>query len=99
MAEPTRICSVHIHHFRLTEILGLLEMLVQYQDDRILFLPALPKEWKDGKIRGLKAPGGITIDFAWKDGRITECSLKSLTDTVRTLLYNGTEKEITLKAD
>lgn len=51
------------------------------------------------RIRGLKAPGGITIDFAWKDGRITECSLKSLTDTVRTLLYNGTEKEITLKAD
>lgn len=78
---------------------AVLEMLVQYQDDRILFLPALPKEWKDGKIRGLKAPGGITIDFAWKDGRITECSLKSLTDTVRTLLYNGTEKEITLKAD
>ena len=78
---------------------AVLEMLVQYQDDRILFLPALPKEWKDGKIRGLKAPGGITIDFAWKDGRITEYSLKSLTDTVRTLLYNGTEKEITLKAD
>ena len=46
---------------------AVLEMLVQYQDDRILFLPALPKEWKDGKIRGLKAPGGITIDFAWKD--------------------------------
>lgn len=91
------------HHFRLTEILGLLQLCwkcwCSIRTDRILFLPALPKEWKDGKIRGLKAPGGITIDFAWKDGRITECSLKSLTDTVRTLLYNGTEKEITLKAD
>ena len=78
---------------------AVLEMLVQYQDDRILFLPALPKEWKDGKIRVSKHRAALRLIFAWKDGRITECSLKSLTDTVRTLLYNGTEKEITLKAD
>lgn len=78
---------------------AVLEMLVQYQDDRIFFLPALPTEWKDGKISGLKAPGGITIDFVWKDRCITECSLRSQTDTVRTLLYNGTEKKVMLKAD
>ncbi|WP_442860024.1 glycoside hydrolase family 95-like protein [Blautia massiliensis (ex Durand et al. 2017)] len=74
-------------------------MLVQYQDDRIFFLPALPTEWKDGKISGLRAPGGITIDFVRKDRCITECSLRSQTDTVRTLLYNGTEKKVMLKAD
>ena len=44
-------------------------------------------------------PGGITIDFVWKDRCITECSLRSQTDTVRTLLYNGTEKKVMLKAD
>ena len=60
---------------------------------------ALPEEWKDGKISGLRAPGGITIDFAWKDRCITECSLQSQTDMVRILLYNGIEKEIMLKAD
>ena len=78
---------------------AVLEMLVQYQDDRIFFLPALPTEWKDGKISGLRAPGGITIDFVWKDRCITECSLRSQTDTVRTLLYNGTEKKVMLKTD
>lgn len=78
---------------------AVLEMLVQYQDDRIFFLPALPEEWKDGKISGLRAPGGITIDFAWKDRCITECSLQSQTDMVRILLYNGIEKKIMLKAD
>lgn len=78
---------------------AVLEMLVQYQDDRIFFLPALPKEWKNGKISGLRAPGGITIDFVWKDRCIIECSLRSQTDTVRTLLYNGTEKKVMLKAD
>ena len=44
-------------------------------------------------------PGGITIDFAWKDRCITECSLQSQTDMVRILLYNGIEKKIMLKAD
>ena len=78
---------------------AVLEMLVQYQDDRIFFLPALPEEWKDGKISGLRAPGGITIDFAWKDRCITACSLQSQTDMVRILLYNGIEKKIMLKAD
>ena len=78
---------------------AVLEMLVQYQDDRIFFLPALPEEWKDGKISGLRAPGGITIDFAWKDRCITECSLQSQTDMVRILLYNRIEKKIMLKAD
>ena len=60
---------------------------------------ALPTEWKDGKISGLREPGGITIDFVWKDRCITECSLRSQTDTVCTLLYNGTEKKVMLKAD
>ena len=78
---------------------AVLEMLVQYQDDRIFFLPVLPEEWKDGKISGLRAPGGITIDFAWKDRCITECSLQSQTDMVRILLYNRIEKKIMLKAD
>ena len=77
---------------------AVLEMLVQYQDDRIFFLPVLPEEWKDGKISGLRAPGGITIDFVWKDRCITECSLQSQTDMVRILLYNGIEKKVMLKA-
>ena len=78
---------------------AVLEMLVQYQDDRIFFLPVLPEEWKDGKISGLRAPGGITIDFVWKDRCITECSLQSQTDMVRILLYNGIEKKVMLKAN
>ena len=32
-------------------------------------LPALPDEWKDRKIRGMKA-GDITVDFEWREGRI-----------------------------
>ena len=64
-----------------------------------LLVERLPEEWKDGKISGGRAPGGITIDFVWKDRCITECRLQSQTDMVRILLYNGIEKKVMLKAN
>lgn len=78
---------------------AILEMLVQYQEDKIRFLPAIPLTWKNGEVKGIKAPGNITVGFTWKDGCITKFSLKSPVDTVRILLYNGTQKKVILKAD
>ena len=45
---------------------AVLEMLVQYEEQKIVFLPALPDEWKDGMAEGVKAPGNITLNFKWK---------------------------------
>ena len=39
------------------------EMLIQSRKGYILLLPALPDEWKDGKVRGMKAQGDITVDL------------------------------------
>ena len=33
-------------------------------------LPALPKEWDCGSIRGFKIPGGNRIDLEWKDHKV-----------------------------
>lgn len=46
------------------------EMLVQSQLNEIHFLPALPDEFKTGKIVGLKARGGYKINMEWKDGKL-----------------------------
>ncbi len=46
------------------------EMLLQCQNGVLVFLPALPKAWKNGSIRGLKAKGAITVSFAWEEGQI-----------------------------
>jgi alpha-L-fucosidase 2 len=51
---------------------GICEMLVQSQAGEIQLLPALPKAWPAGKISGLCARGGFTVDFAWRDGKLTE---------------------------
>jgi alpha-L-fucosidase 2 len=49
---------------------GIAEMLLQCQDGAIQPLPALPIEWKEGSITGLKARGGYTIDIFWSNSRL-----------------------------
>lgn len=54
------------------------EMLLQSQDNAIEFLPALPKAWKNGQVKGLKARGGFTVDFSWKDGNVCYIRVSAL---------------------
>lgn len=51
---------------------AILEMLVQTDGDRVEFLPALPKRWSNGWVKGLRVPGGSVVSMRWKNGRIEE---------------------------
>ena len=57
---------------------GITEMLLQSQEGFIHFIPALPKAWPDGEVRGFKVRGGAVVDFAWNEGKLTDVTISGV---------------------
>lgn len=51
---------------------GIVRMLLGRQGEE---LPALPKAWKDGAVKGFKIAGGLKIDLVWKDYKVVSKKL------------------------
>jgi alpha-L-fucosidase 2 len=50
---------------------GISEMLIQSQDDKIELLPALPREWSEGEVKGMCTRGAFTINMKWMQNKVT----------------------------
>ncbi len=73
------------------------EMLLQSQPGQIELLPALPGDWPEGSVKGLRARGGIEVDMTWKHGRLTSVVLRSDEDGACRLRYQGQTAELKVK--
>jgi len=46
------------------------EMLLKSHKGEVLLLPALPKVWKSGRVRGFKTRTGETVSFEWDESGV-----------------------------
>lgn len=72
---------------------GVNEMLVQSHMGYIHLLPALPKAWATGSVKGLRARGGYELDMEWKDGKVTDYRIRSKQPRDVTVRVNGEVKK------
>lgn len=77
---------------------GIAQMLLQCEDGKIRILPALPDEFENGSVTGLKAKGDVTVDIAWEKGKLKHFYLESPTAQRVTAATENGEMEILLEA-
>ncbi|HEY2588482.1 MAG TPA: glycoside hydrolase N-terminal domain-containing protein [Tepidisphaeraceae bacterium] len=79
---------------------GVCEMLLQSQlqtpDGRPILdlLPALPAAWPDGRVTGLRARGGFTLDLSWKAGKLTQAMIHAGTTAGRCEVRYGQKTKV-----
>jgi alpha-L-fucosidase 2 len=62
----------------------------------IHLLPALPKVWPTGRVRGMRARGGFEVDMEWTDGRLTQAVIRNVTAPggTCTVLYGQKQQKV-----
>ncbi|MGO4376653.1 glycoside hydrolase family 95 protein [Pseudoduganella sp. RAF53_2] len=77
---------------------GILEMVLQSWGGEIHVLPALPKAWPDGYVRGVRARGGIEADVEWSAGRLRRLALRGNPGASVVVRHAGRTTTLTLNA-
>jgi len=76
---------------------AVIEMLVYSRPGHVELLPALPAAWAaSGSVSGVGVRGGFVADLGWKNGRVTQVTLRSIGGSATTLLANGSSRQVSV---
>ena len=73
------------------------EMLLQSHNDKVRLLPALPKAWSEGEVKGLVARGGFEVLMKWQKGQLTEAMIEAKHAGSIVVSYQGREISLNLQ--
>ncbi|WP_034040484.1 glycoside hydrolase family 95 protein [Wocania ichthyoenteri] len=75
---------------------GVAELLMQSHEPFIRILPALPKNWQTGNVKGLKARGNVEVDLEWKEGKLVKVGVLAKNEGIYKIQYGSLMSEVKL---
>lgn len=81
---------------------GIAQMLVQCRENSVTVLPALPDEWREGRVEKMGIAGGAALSFGWKTDEkgkteLTFLEIEASKAGCWKLLAVGKEQEVSLE--
>jgi alpha-L-fucosidase 2 len=73
-------------------------MLLQCIDGEIELLPALPKAWATGAIKGVRARGGFWLDMSWREGKLEKATVAATVSGEARVRYGDRTRAVKLTA-
>ena len=84
-------------------VAGMTDMLVQCRDGYVRLLPALPSEFANGKVSGIRLRGGFILSMEWAGGKVVSYRIERAAGAFApaapvklTVNLNGTTEDITV---
>ena len=100
---PTRGAGAFDHVYELDGNTGLTsciaEMLLQSHQGILRLLPALPKEWDSGEIKGLRARGNVLVELAWEENKLQRAVFTADRDRRCHIVCDECDWDVELKKD
>ena len=81
--------AVHVSDANMGLTAAVTEFLVGSRQGVIHLLPALPSRWLEGSVRGIRAHGGVDVDFSWSNSRVATATLVACRDQTVTVSAPG----------